>query len=87
MRHEVFCYFSVKGVPVPIRVTLKSTTIILCVLYTVAGLICDHVKTYCMQDGRTPLMVAAGAGHLLMAMVLLVKHRSNVHEEDNKVSG
>ena len=52
-----------------------------------AGPICDHVKTYRMQDGRTPLMVAAGAGHLPVAMLLLVTHQSNVNEEDGKVSG
>ena len=52
-----------------------------------AGPICDHVKTYCMQDGRTPLIVAAGAGHLLVAKLLLETHGSNVNEEDGKVSG
>ena len=56
-------------------------------LYTVAGPICDHVKTYRMQDGRTPLMVAAGAGHLPVAKLLLETHQSNVNEEDSKVSG
>ena len=39
-----------------------------------------------MQDGRTPLMVAAGAGHLPVAKLLLETHRSNVNEEDSKVS-
>ena len=39
-----------------------------------------------MQDGRTPLMVAAGAGHLKVAKLLLETHRSNVNEEDSKVS-
>ena len=43
--------------------------------------------TYLMQDGRTPLMVASGAGHLLVAKLLLETHRSNVNEEDSKVSG
>ena len=39
------------------------------------------------QDDRTPLMVAAGAGHLLVAELLLETHQSNVNEEDSKVSG
>ena len=52
-----------------------------------AGPICGHVPTYLMQDGRTPLMVAAGAGHLPVAKLLLETHRSNVNEEDSKVSG
>ena len=46
----------------------------------------DHVQTYLMQDGRTPLMVASGAGHLPVAKLLLKTHRSNVNEEDSKVS-
>ena len=58
-----------------------------CNLYTVAGSIRDHVQTYLMQDGRTPLMVASGAGHLPVAKLLLKTHRSNVNEEDSKVSG
>ena len=40
-----------------------------------------------MQEGRTPLMVASGAGHLQVAKLLLETHRSNVNEEDSKVSG
>ena len=31
-------------------------------------------------------MVAAGAGHLPVAKLLLETHRSNVNEEDSKVS-
>ena len=67
-----------------LRVILKCTNI--CFLYTVAGLICDQVQTYLMQDGRTPLMVASGAGQLQVAKLLLETHRSNVNEEDSKVS-
>ena len=52
-----------------------------------AGPIYGHVQTYLMQDGRTPLMVAAGAGRLKVAKLLLETHRSNVNEEDSKVSG
>ena len=47
----------------------------------------DHVQTYLMQDGRTPLMVASGAGHLQVAKLLLETHQSNVNEEDSEVSG
>ena len=68
-----------------LKVTLNA--LVFGVLYTVAGPICDHVQTYLMQDGRTPLMVAAGAGRLLVAKLLLETHRSNVNEEDSKVSG
>ena len=32
-------------------------------------------------------MVAAGAGHLPVAKLLLKTHRSNVNEEDSRVSG
>ena len=39
-----------------------------------------------MQDGRTPLMVAADAGQLQVAKLLLEIHQSNVNEEDSKVS-
>ena len=39
------------------------------------------------QEGRTPLMVASGAGHLPVAKLLLETHRSNVNEEDSEVSG
>jgi len=39
-----------------------------------------------MQDGRTPLMVAAGAGQLQVAKLLLETHQGNVNEEDSKVS-
>ena len=38
------------------------------------------------QEGRTPLMVASGAGHLPVAKLLLETHRSNVNEKDSKVS-
>ena len=39
-----------------------------------------------MQDGCTALMVASGAGQLQVAKLLLETHRSNVNEEDSKVS-
>ena len=51
-----------------------------------AGPICGHVQTYLMQNGCTALMVAAGAGQLQVAKLLLETHQSNVNEEDSKVS-
>ena len=32
-------------------------------------------------------MVASGAGHILVAELILETHQSNVNEEDSKVSG
>ena len=70
-----------------LRVILNALTFVFFgVLYTVAGPICGHVHTYLIQDGRTPLMVASGAGQLQVAKLLLERHRSNVNEEDSKVS-
>ena len=39
------------------------------------------------QDGRTPLMLAAGAGHLPVARLLVETYHCDVNEEDGKVSG
>ena len=39
------------------------------------------------QDGRTPLMLAAGAGHLPVARLLVETYHCDVNEEDDKVSG
>ena len=39
------------------------------------------------QEGRTPLIVASGAGHLPVAKLLLETHRNNVNKEDSRVSG
>ena len=51
-----------------------------------ASPIYGHVPTYLMQDGRSPLMVAAGAGRLKVAKLLLETHQINVKEVDSKVS-
>ena len=39
------------------------------------------------QDGRTPLMLAAGAGHLPVARLLVEAYHCDVNEEDGEVSG
>ena len=46
----------------------------------------DHVPSN-PQDGRTPLMLAAGAGHLPVATLLVETYHCEVNEEDGKVSG
>ena len=80
--------FTTKGQVARAKGHIKCTNIVVFgVLYTVAGPICGHIQTYLIQDGRTPLMVATGAGHLQVAKLLLETHRSNVNEEDSKVSG
>ena len=40
-----------------------------------------------LQDGRTPLMLAAGAGHRQIAELLMETHHCDVNEEDGEVSG
>ena len=46
----------------------------------------DHVPPN-PQDGRTPLMLAAGAGHLPVARLLVETYHCDVNEEDGEVSG
>ena len=46
----------------------------------------DHVSPNA-QDGRTPLMLAAGFGHLPVARLLVEEYHCDVLEEDGKVSG
>ena len=49
------------------------------------------VLTVCIppnpQDGLTPLMLAAGHGHLPVARLLVETYHCDVNEEDGKVSG
>ena len=45
----------------------------------------DHVPPN-PQDGRTPLMLAASAGHLPVARLLVETYHCDVNEEDGKVS-
>ena len=46
----------------------------------------DHVPPN-PQDGRTPLMLAAGEGHLPVARLLVETYKCDVNEEDSNVSG
>ena len=56
-------------------------------LYKLLAVSCiDHVPPN-PQDGRTPLMLAAGAGHLPVARLLVETYHCDVNEEDGEVSG
>ena len=56
-------------------------------LYKLLAVSCiDHVPPN-PQDGRTPLMLAAGAGHLPVATLLVETYHCDVNEEDGEVSG
>ena len=46
----------------------------------------DHVPPN-PQNGRTPLMLAAGAGHLPVARLLVETYHCDVNEEEDEVSG
>ena len=46
----------------------------------------DHVPPN-PQGGHTPLMVAAGEGHLPLARLLVETYKCDVNEEDSNVSG
>ena len=66
---------------------LPNCTQTLIVLYQLLVVYCiDHVPPN-PQDGRTPLMLAAGAGHLLVARLLVETYHCDVNAEDGKVSG
>ena len=56
-------------------------------LYKLLAVSCiDHVPPN-PQDGRTPLMLAAGAGHLPVARLLVETYHCDVNEEEDEVSG
>ena len=56
-------------------------------LYKLLAVSCiDHVPPN-PQDGRTPLMLAAGAGHLPVVRLLVETYHCDVNEEDVEVSG
>ena len=56
-------------------------------LYKLLAVYCiDHVPPN-PQDGCTPLMVAAVAGHLPLARLLVETYKCDVNEEDSNVSG
>ena len=46
----------------------------------------DHIPPN-SQGGRTPLLVAAGQGHLPVTRLLVETYHCDVNEEDGKVSG
>ena len=56
-------------------------------LYKLLAVYCiDHVPPN-PQGGCTPLMVAAGEGHLPLARLLVETYKCDVNEEDSNVSG
>ena len=66
---------------------LLNNTPTLIVLHKLLAVYCiDHVPPN-PQDGRTPLMLAAGEGHLPVARLLVETYHCNVNEEDGDVSG
>ena len=56
-------------------------------LYNAVGCVCIDNAPPNPQDGRTPLMLAASAGHLQVAKHLVEKYNCKVNEEDSEVSG
>ena len=74
-----------RGAAYGLSYDLNNRTI--CCIYWYLAVSCIHDIPPNPQDGCTPLMLAAGAGHLPVARLLVETYHCDVNEEDGEVSG
>ena len=73
-----------RGAACGLSYDLNNRTI--CCLYRYLAVSCIDDIPPNPQDGRTPLMLAAGAGHLPVARLLVETYHCDVNEESGEVS-